>query len=252
MDIPNRIFIVPYRDREKDKKKFLERMNDYLSDSNDWEIYFSHQCDTRPFNRGAVKNIGFLAMKEKYPNDYKDITFIFHDVDNTPIHNGSIHYTTTDGVVSHFYGFDFTLGGMFAIKGKDFETTGGYPNFWGWGFEDNMIQDRCVKAGFTIDRSCFFKINDKKNIDHSFDGWTRTLSKRDQYVYSMETPDDMHKLKDVKWSIEGQMINITSFTPEMRLEDQEFYKRDIRHGTRVRAKPGYYRKNWNMAKLMKR
>ena len=53
-------------------------------------------------------------------------------------------------------------------------------------------------------------------------------------------------------SIEGQMINITSFTPEMRLEDQEFYKRDIRLGTRVRAKPGYYRKNWNMAKLMKR
>ena len=99
MEIPNRIFIVPYRDREKEKKKFLERMNDYLSDSNDWEIYFSHQCDTRPFNRGAVKNIGFLAMKEKYPNDYKDITFIFHDVDNTPIHNGlSLYHNRWCGI----------------------------------------------------------------------------------------------------------------------------------------------------------
>jgi hypothetical protein len=55
----------------------------------------------------------------------------------------------------------------------------------------------------------------------------------------------------VKWSIEGQMINITSFTPEMRLEDQEFYKRDIRNGTRIHAKPGYFRKNWNMKVLMK-
>ena len=38
MSIPKRVFIVPYRDREIHKKKFLEHMNDYLSDSNDWEI----------------------------------------------------------------------------------------------------------------------------------------------------------------------------------------------------------------------
>ena len=52
-------------------------MSFILEDCDDYEIYFSHQCDARTFNRGATKNIGFLAIKEKYPNDYKDITFIY-------------------------------------------------------------------------------------------------------------------------------------------------------------------------------
>ena len=70
MSIPKRVVIVPYRVREVHKVKFLEHMNSYLSDSNDWEIFFAHQCDNRPFNRGAMKNIGFLAIKRKYPGKY--------------------------------------------------------------------------------------------------------------------------------------------------------------------------------------
>jgi hypothetical protein len=53
-----------------------------LEDENpgDYEIYFSHQVDNRPFNRGATKNIGFLAMKKKYPTDYLNIDFIFKSI----------------------------------------------------------------------------------------------------------------------------------------------------------------------------
>ena len=90
MNIPERIFIVPYRDRAAFKNILIEKLSSYLEGENKWEIYFSHQNDTRPFNRGATKNIGFLAMKTKYPNHYKDITFIFHDVDTYPKEKGLI------------------------------------------------------------------------------------------------------------------------------------------------------------------
>ena len=69
--IPKRVFIVPYRNRIQHKFFFSKYMSFLLEDNKDYEIYFSHQCDARTFNRGAVKNIGFLAIKNKYPNHIK-------------------------------------------------------------------------------------------------------------------------------------------------------------------------------------
>ena len=84
--IPKRIFIVPYRNRIQNKFFFCKYMNFILEDCDDYEIYFSHQCDARTFNRGAIKNLGFIAAKNKYPQHYKDITFIFNDVDTIPFY----------------------------------------------------------------------------------------------------------------------------------------------------------------------
>jgi carbamoyltransferase len=83
-------------------------MSFILEDCDDYEIYFSHQCDARTFNRGATKNIGFLAIKEKYPDDYKNITFIFNDVDTIPFYK-IFDYETPEGVVKHYYGFKYDL-----------------------------------------------------------------------------------------------------------------------------------------------
>ena len=44
MNIPKRIFIVPYRNREAHKNILIEKITEYLQDENDWEMYFSHQC----------------------------------------------------------------------------------------------------------------------------------------------------------------------------------------------------------------
>ena len=74
--IPKFVFIIPYRDRIEHKEFFTVYMKHVLEDipKTDYEIYFVEQKNTLPFNRGAMKNIGFLALKYKYPNNYKNIT----------------------------------------------------------------------------------------------------------------------------------------------------------------------------------
>ena len=250
--IPSKVFIIPYRNRERDKILFLGNMKLLLEDSNEsYEIYFAHQCDNRPFNRGAMKNIGFLAVKEKYPNHYQNITFIFHDVDTWPSKKGMIDYSTKAGIVKHYYGYTFALGGMFAIKGADFEITKGFPNFWGWGMEDNTINDRCLATGLKIDRSCFYDITDK-TIVRTFDGFSRIISQRDSYTYKHETPDDINALKKVTFKCMNQtptiiMIQITQFESAMNPNDQSYKPIDIRRTRKlIVSKPYQFRRDWKM------
>jgi hypothetical protein len=249
MAAPSRIFIVPYRDRVNDKAQFLLNMKTILEDTaitHPYEIYFAHQYDRRPFNRGAMKNIGFLAMRDKYPADYKNITFIFHDVDTWPSEKGLIDYTTTPGVVRHFYGFRFALGGMFAIKGADFEKTKGFPNFWGWGIEDNAIHDRCLAAGLVIDRSQFYDISDRR-IARAFDGFSRIVSKKDSLVYKQAGHDDLNALTNVHWFFHSEYINVQSFECSMNPGEQLYVPIDIRKTKKlIVPKPYEFRRKWNM------
>jgi hypothetical protein len=243
--IPTKVFVVPYRDRKANRAEFLHRMTtDILADEIEpYEIFFAHQCDSRPFNRGAMKNIGFLAIRSKYPNHYKNMTFIFHDVDTYPAKKGLIDYTTTSGVVKHYYGFTYALGGIFAIKGADFEKSGGFPNFWGWGLEDNVIQDRALASGLTIDRSEFYNMQDPR-ITRAFDGFERVISKRDSVVYKRETPDNITSLKNVKWVFNNEYINITHFESGMDPDNQDYSTYDIRSGNKLLIPNGYDRRSW--------
>ena len=175
--IPKRVFIVPYRDRQHHKYFFQRWMSYILEDDNEYEIYFSHQTDNRSFNRGAARNIGFLAVKDKYPKDYQNITFIFNDIDTMPF-NKIFDYDTSLGVVKHYYGFTAALGGIVVMKGYDFERINGYPCFWGWGMEDNCLQKRCNTNKLYIDRTSFYPIGSPE-ILQLFDGVARIINPRD-------------------------------------------------------------------------
>jgi hypothetical protein len=204
--IPKRVFIVPYRNRVQHKFFFSKYMSFILEDCDDYEIYFSHQCDARTFNRGATKNIGFLAVKNKYPDHYKDITFIFNDVDTIPF-NKIFEYQTTHGIVKHYYGFKYALGGIVVMKGSDFEKTNGYPCFWGWGMEDNAMQKRCDAIGLKVDRSVFYNIGSPE-ILQLFDGISRIISKKDPWRGEHDNGvDGLRTIAQIKYDIDEKSEN---------------------------------------------
>jgi hypothetical protein len=244
--IPKKIFIVPYRNRVQHKFFFSKYMTFLLEDeqSGDYEIYFSHQADNRPFNRGATKNIGFLAMKNKYPTHYLDIDFIFNDVDTMPF-NKIFDYSTTNGVVSHLYGFHFALGGIVIFKGSDFERINGYPNYWGWGMEDNVLQHRCLKNGLQIDRTQFYPLGDQ-HILQLFEGIKRIVAQdskahaiQDNGVDGLQTifglmydiSDESYNSNDNVNIVDNayiQVINITAFQCLSKPSDHQFESYDLR------------------------
>jgi len=242
--IPQIVFIVPYRNRPQQKYFFSNYLSTIMGDRADYEIYFSHQCDERTFNRGASKNIGFLAIKKKYPNDYQNITLVFNDIDTVPF-SKIFDFNTEPGIIKHFYGFEYALGGIVAINAGDFEATNGYPNFWGWGMEDRVLQMRCEKIGLQVDRSQFFSIGDP-NIIHLFDGVARIINSNEpiraindngidgiktihKLEYSVDTQshnelDNIHTVKSERIFI----INIKTFMTGIRFEPEHYHHYDLR------------------------
>ena len=252
------IFIVPYRDRLEHLYFFQQYLPFVLPDINnnndnnsniDYEVYFAHQKDTRPFNRGAMKNIGFLAIKNKYPNDYKNITFIFNDVDVLPYTKNIFDYKTTDNIIKHYYGYTNCLGGSFAIKGKDFERINGFPNLWSYGLEDTIIQTRALSVldkSIRIERYNFYEIGNKK-ILQLFDGLNRLIDRNPiNKIFENHKNDGIsaiinnNNIRNLKYNIVSEtpcqdkhsmvdffMIDVENFTTDVKTEPNSLYIESI-------------------------
>jgi hypothetical protein len=251
--IPKKIFIVPYRNRVQQKFFFEKYMSFILENDDDYEIYFSHQHDIRSFNRGGTRNIGFLAIKTKYPNNYLNMTFIFNDVDTIPF-NKIFDYDTKIGIVKHYYGFKYTLGGIVVIKGNDFEKVNGYPNYWAWGNEDNCFQNRCLNLNLVIDRSVFYPIGSPQ-ILQLFDGVSRIISKRDfTKMRNDDGIDGIRTIHQLKYTIEKRslnendnifivendrifIINITHFLTAYKYENDSYFQYDLREPSKKIINP---------------
>ena len=214
-DVPKIIFIVPYKNREEQKfvfQKYMEYiLEDYKKDT--VAIYFVEQLDNRDFNRGAVKNIGFLAIRDRYPNSYKQITLVFNDVDTFPYKKNILNYRTKSGVIKHFFGFETTLGGIFSITGGDFEKLKGFPNFWTWGYEDNYIYNKAIKSNsMIVDRSNFYKIFDHR-IVHMTDSLKRTINTKQLNSNDpiVENSNNFESIGNLHYKFDGNKILIFDF-----------------------------------------
>ena len=221
MTVPSVVFIVPYRNRENHLNLFCRQMSYILEDTSEQShpIFIVEQGDDRAFNRGAMKNIGFLAIREKYPDDYKNITLVFNDIDSMPFLKNVLPYKTTSGIVKHFYGFNFALGGIVSITAGDFELIGGFPNFWAWGFEDNELQNRVEKHNLKIDRSVFYPILDE-NIIHLQHGSTRGVNVQEKKRFVNHTIEGFSHIHNLYYTVENhttnqeriKMVHVTQFS----------------------------------------
>jgi hypothetical protein len=230
-----RIYIVPYRDRAEHLEFFKTYISHVDPITSDYRVLIIHQRDQRPFNRGAMKNIGFLAVKQLYPQTYKNISLIFNDVDIMPFKEGVFYADTLPGIVRHNYGYTTCLSASFVIKAGDFERTGGFPNLWTWGLEDYLMQERAFAAGLKIDRSRFRPVGDRTVLQF-FDGITRNMSTLDVgATRQRHLKDGLATLQAIFSVEEDGMVQVSDFVC-MYNPDSKVVVKDIRElGVNARA-----------------
>lgn len=148
------VLLIPYRDRVEHKTIFIDYMRRFFKQQNiEFVIYIIEQTGSRPFNRGALINAGFLEARKIHSD--ASITYGAHDIDMLPM-DISISYRIHDDCIKHLYGPAHTVGGICLFNAETFTQINGFPNnYWGWGREDACLMMRAEVAGIPIDRYSF-------------------------------------------------------------------------------------------------
>jgi hypothetical protein len=221
---PDKFFIIPYRNREYQLEVFINHMTKLLEGEN-YQLLFIHQKDNRHFNRGAMKNIGFLYIKDKYPDTYQDKTLIFHDVDCVIVKKEDADFNTKRNFAKHNFGYKAckrikALGGIVTMTSYDFERTKGFLNLWTWGLEDNSLMKRCLGLKINIDYNSFHPINcrevvsfrhDNKremNNDYTFNNFWKGVNKDNGFKTIKNLNYTFEKIRD-----KAYFVNVNSFDP---------------------------------------
>lgn len=145
--------VIPYRDRSEHLQTLLPVLSHHLAARHPdmpYRIHVVEQSPGKPFNRGAICNVGFALAREE---GHEQVCF--HDVDYVPV---DADYSPVAGPTRLiWYGadqqhrYDQFFGAVTAFPAVDFARVNGFSNeFWGWGFEDSELRRRCVAAGLTI------------------------------------------------------------------------------------------------------
>jgi hypothetical protein len=230
---PRVVFVVPYRDREAHYRLFSAQMQRVMAKVPNYKILYIHQTDTRGFNRGAMKNIGFLVVKQMYPHVYRDITLIFNDVDSVLSKPDLIPYHVRPGTVHHFYGFRHTLGGIVAFNAADFEKVNGFPNFWTWGYEDNLLQMRAQAAGLVIKRDPFFAVN-HPSVLRMAENNQRTVNREEFNRFVRRTTEGIRNISNLTYQYhpETGFVDVLTFDTDVAERTELSQEYDLVNGNR--------------------
>lgn len=130
------IFLIPFRDRQSHLdvlQPILEKIG---------TVIVIEQCDSKPFNRGRLINIGFELV---VPIDEQ---IIIHDVDMIPVRcnyqfRGIAHFANQVQQFHYHRPYAGYFGGVTGFDYRDFKMINGFSNeFWGWGAEDDDLLAR--------------------------------------------------------------------------------------------------------------
>jgi hypothetical protein len=149
------VIVVPFRNRREQLKQFASHMEAFL-DGHPWRVLVIEQVEGKPFNRGALLNIGFQLSKAECDS------LAFHDVDMLPL-DAACDYSPLGVGMRHLagaaeqYGFKSPylnyIGGVLLSTTSAFESINGFSNeYWGWGSEDDDLFIRASACGVPIER----------------------------------------------------------------------------------------------------
>lgn len=140
--------IVPFRDRERHLKIFLNHIHPILQNQSiSYRIFIIEQNQPKIFNKATLMNVGYLEAKKLYNFD----CVIFHDVDMLSEDSRNLYncILAPRHIGSHVDKFGYKIfypglvGGCLAFYPHQFELVHGYStSFYGWGGEDDDMKNR--------------------------------------------------------------------------------------------------------------
>nr|WP_281414986.1 galactosyltransferase-related protein [Azospirillum picis] len=174
--------VVPYRDRAEHLRQFVPWLTAYfarLAVPLDYRVTVVEQDAGLPFNRGALKNAGFvlgaegsdytclhdvdyLPLDADYSWAAEPTPILWHGAENRPVAPGRSDRTVTSNLES-------TMGGVLLVPNGVFRQIDGYSNqYWGWGYEDFDFSLRIRARRLPTGR----RKGTFRPLDHDNDGFT--------------------------------------------------------------------------------
>lgn len=138
-------FVIPYRDRLAHWVQFYPHIVAHSKGRYTPYFWVAEQSEGRPFNRGALLNLGTLAVKAEFGPEAR---IVLHDIDMLPSSHVNycameadfVHLATSCTQFKNQMPYRDYFGGVVMTTVSKMESVGGFPNnFWGWGGEDDAL-----------------------------------------------------------------------------------------------------------------
>jgi hypothetical protein len=242
---PRLSIVVPYRDRQQHLVRFVPHMVTYFErDKVDrtipWTLTIVEQVPGKLFNRGLMRNIGFLLTEDEA--DY----FCFHDVDYLPIW-ADYQYPQTPARLC-WYGAqevpidparpdevvvndrNLFFGAAVMLNKADFRRVNGYSNdYWGWSFEDIDLRMRCTIEGLAIEH----RDGTYEPLPHVNDGYKGLNQPSEEHIRTRATWDRKRQEMPRTRSYRDEGLSTAQFTVRERHTAKDAAGKEIPNIRRV-------------------